>query len=122
MKTLNEDAIKIQLKACGVVVENISVELSNIVSASVAPEHAKAFFEAKVNAIRFDLAAKDTDFNPKDIQLSFSPLSRSVIVYNDTPFIVDYSHKHGVFLISMDGENFENVKIQEYPVIGTITI
>lgn len=122
MKTLNEDAIKIQLKACGVVVENISVELSNIVSASVASEHAKAFFEAKVNAIRFDLAAKDADFNPKDIQLSFSPLSRSVIVYNDTPFIVDYSHKHGVFLISMDGEDFENVKIQEYPVIGTITI
>lgn len=122
MKTLNENAIKTQLKACGVVVENISVELANIVAASVAPEHEKAFYEAKINAIRFDLAAKDGDFNPKDIQLSFSPLSRSVIVYNDTPFIVDYSHKHGVFLISMDGEDFEDVKIQEYPVIGTITI
>jgi len=122
MKTLNEAEIKNQLKACGVVIENISVELASIIAASVAPEHAKAFYEAKINAIRFDLAAKDEDFNPKDIQLSFSPLSRSVIVHNNTPFIVDYSHKHGVFLISMDGEDFEDVKIQEYPVIGTITI
>jgi len=122
MKTLNEDDIKTQLKACGVVVENISVELANIVATSVEPEHAKSFFEAKINAIRFDLAAKDEDFNPKDIQLSFSPLPRSVIDYNDTPFIVDCSHKHGVFLISMDGEDFQDVKIQEYPVIGTITI
>lgn len=122
MKTLNEAEIKNQLKACGVVIENISVELASIIAASVAPEHAKAFYEAKINAIRFDLAAKDEDFNPKDIQLSFSPLSRSVIVHNNTPFIVDYSHNHGVFLISMDGEDFEDVKIQEYPVIGTITI
>ena len=42
MKTLNEDDIKTQLKACGVVVENISVELANIVATSVEPEHAKS--------------------------------------------------------------------------------
>lgn len=122
MKTLDEASIKTQLAACGVVIEDITIDLEKIISAVVLPQHEEAFIEAKVNAIRLDLAAKDSDFNPKNIVLSFSPLSRSVIVYNDKPFIVDYAHKNGVFLISMDGDEYENIQIKQYPVIGTITI
>lgn len=122
MKTLNAETIKTQLNNCGVVVNDISNELSKILAATVSPEHEAAFFEAKINAIRFDLAAKEEDFNPKDIVFSFSPLPRSVIVYKNQPFIVDCSHKNGLFLISMCGEEYESAPVAEYPVIGTITI
>lgn len=122
MKTLNAETIKKQLIACGVVVDDISGDLAKILAATVNKEHEASFIEAKVNAIRLDLAAKESDFNPKDIVLSFSPLPRSIIVYNDLPFIVDCSHKNGLFLISMCGEEYENAPIKSYPVIGTITI
>lgn len=122
MKTLNAETIKTQLNACGVVVNDISSDLNAIISATVSAGQEAAFVEAKVNAIRLDLAAKDSDFNPKDIVFSFSPLPRSVIVYKNQPFIVDCSHKNGLFLISMCGEEYESAPVAEYPVIGTITI
>lgn len=122
MKTLNAETVKTQLIACGVMVNDISSDLKKIVEATVSSSQETAFVEAKVNAIRLDLAAKDSDFNPKDIVLSFSPLPRSVIVYKDQPFIVDCSHKNGLFLISMCGEEYENAPIKSYPVIGTVTI
>lgn len=122
MKTLNAETVKIQLNACGVKVNDISSDLKKIVEATVSSSQESAFIEAKVNAIRLDLAEKDSDFNPKDIVFSFSPLPRSVIVYKNQPFIVDCSHKNGLFLISMCGEEYENAPVAEYPVIGTITI
>jgi hypothetical protein len=122
MKTLNAETVKIQLNACGVKVNDISSDLKKIVEATVSSSQEAAFIEAKINAIRLDLAAKDSDFNPKDIFFSFSPLPRSVIVYKNQPFIVDCSHKNGLFLISMCGEEYENAPVAEYPVIGTITI
>lgn len=122
MKTLNAETIKTQLNACGVVVNDISSDLNAIISATVSAGQEAAFVEAKVNAIRLNLAEQDSDFNPKDIVMSYSPLPRSVIVYKDLPFIVDCSHKNGLFLISMCGEEYESAPMNSYPVIGTITI
>lgn len=122
MKTLTVEATKNQLNTCGVIVTNLSIDFEKILSANVSSEYIQDFNEAKINAIRHNLAAKDEDFNPKDIVLSSTPLPRAVIVYNDTPFIVDSSDKKGIFLISMDGEEFELVPVINYPVIGTITI
>jgi len=122
MKTLTVEATQNQLNACGVMVTNLWSDFSKIISANVHSVHAQLFFEAKINAIRHNLAAKDEDFNPKNIVLSTAPLPRSVIVYNDKPFIVDCADKKGIFLISMDGEDFETVPVYNYPVIGTITI
>lgn len=122
MKTLTVEATQNQLNACGVMVNNLSSDLGKVLSAQVSAEHSQSFNEAKINAIRHNLAAKDEDFNPKDIVLSSAPLPRAVIVYNDTPFIVDSSDKKGIFLISMDGEEYELVPVINYPVIGTITI
>lgn len=122
MKTLNAETVKNQLISCGVMVNDIFSDLSKIVESTVPSSQDMAFVEAKVNAIRLNLEAKNEDFNPKDIVMSSSPLSRSVIVYKDLPFIVDYSHKNGIYLVSMCGEEFENAPIKNYPVIGTITI
>ena len=122
MKTLNAETIKTQLNACGVVVNDISSDLNAIISATVSPEQEAVFVEAKVNAIRLSLAAQDSDFNPKVFVMSFSPLPRSVIGDKDLPFIVDCSHKNGLFLISMCGEEYESAPMNSYPVIGTITI
>lgn len=122
MKTLNEAQIKTQLLACGVVVQNIASEMDSILSVDVKSEHKSAFIEATVNAIRLNLAAENSDFTAKEIQLSYSPMSRSIIVCDQQPYIVDYADKKGVHLVSMDGEDFVYADIQLYPVIGTICI
>jgi len=122
MKTLNEAQIKNQLLACGVVVQNIASEMESILSADIKPEHKSSFIEATVNAIRLNLAAEESDFTAKEIELSYSPMSRSIIVCNQQPYIVDYSDKQGIHLVSMDGEEYVYADIQLYPVIGKIRI
>lgn len=124
METLNIQDVQTNLIACGVNVENPVKDVLLVTQAVTSDNNKNLLFEAQVNAIRLGLIETEAgDFNPSLICVAGEFLPRDVIVYNNKPFIVDtFDRVKGLFLISMDGEDYESAPVGNYPIIGTITI
>jgi hypothetical protein len=124
METLNLQEIQKNLVVCGVKSENPVEDIDLVVQATTSKVNENLLFEAQVNTIRLSLIETEGgDFNPALIRFSGKFLPRDVIVYDKKPFIVDtFDHQKGLFLISMDGEEYESAPVGNYPIIGTITI